>query len=186
MPRRSKSLAAPIAAPEEVVQPAGPSVEPIAPPVAAEPVAAMHEVRQWTTDQGPRGRHLIHLGDGRRLRFIRNNALQQVGIAFEATEEGVDPRPTLEDTEFLKQHGFRWRSPEKLWTLQLLSPTDKEEVAAIAAAQGEQQARLERGKRRTAADRDAEAAFVTLANAIRTRNGQESVAYDFGRERVPF
>jgi hypothetical protein len=168
---------------QEVVQ----AVTPAEPSIAAntsESAETENGQKQWT-DQGPRGRHLIHLGDGRRIRFIRNNAMQQVGITFEA-DEGIDPRPSKEDTEFLKEHGFRWRGPEKLWTLQLISPNDKEEIETIAADQGEQQARLERGKRRSAADRAAEEVFVTLANTIRVRNHQEPIAYNFGQERTPF
>ena len=112
----------------------------------------------------PHGRHGIDLGDGRRLVLSLNRRFNQNMIQFVPTSEGVDPRPSTEDTEFLKANGWRWRSEEKAWTRQLDKNTDEHHFA------------------RAKSDRQAEDQFVTLANAIRERNGLEPTSYDFGRE----
>ncbi len=111
----------------------------------------------------PHGRHGIDLGDGRRLRILLGRRFKQNMIQFVATEQGVDPRPSKEDTEFLKANGWRWRSEEKAWTRQLDKNTDQDRFA------------------RAKSDRQAEDQFVTLANAIRERNGLEPTEYSFGQ-----
>jgi hypothetical protein len=136
--------------------------------------------KQWA-DQGPRGIASIDLGDGRRIHFIRNNAMQQVGITF-AAKEGVDPRPSKEDTQFLKDHGFRWRGGEKIWTRQFFTPEDKEHLGKVEAEQGQQQARVERGRIRVRVMSEAEGVFEALANTIRQRNGLEPSQLSFSRD----
>jgi hypothetical protein len=85
-------------------------------------------------------------------------------IQFLATKEGVDPKPSKEDTEFLKGHGWSWRSAEKGWTRQLDKNSEGDRFA------------------RSKSDREAEDQFVILANAIRGRNGLEPTAYSYGLE----
>jgi hypothetical protein len=121
--------------------------------------------RQWTsTLPEPHGRHSIDLGDGRQLKFSLSRRWHQNMIQFLATKEGVDPRPTPEDTEYLKRNGWTWRQQEKAWTRQLAKSDDDNRFA------------------RAYSDRDAEDQFVTLANAIRARNGLEPTAYSFGQD----
>jgi hypothetical protein len=115
---------------------------------------------------GPRGRHTINLGDGRHLRLFRDNQFKQNAIKFEADRDDVDPRPTKEDTQFMKEHGFRWRGNEGVWTAQLEHNTEENRYA------------------RANSDKAAEDAFVELANTIRARNGLEPVSYSFNQERT--
>jgi len=112
----------------------------------------------------PHGRHGIDLGDGRRLVLLLSRRWHQNMIQFLPTKEGVDPRPSKEDTEFLKQNGWTWRPQEKGWTRQLEKSSEETRFA------------------RAYSDRDAEDQFVTLANTIRARNGLEPTAYSFGQE----
>ena len=139
--------------------------------------------RTWVSKlPDPHSRHGINLGDGRTAHFGRSNQFQQVHI-FITAPEGVDPRPSKEDTQFLKDHGFRWRGGEQAWSKQLLSPDDKAEIEAIKAEHGEHEAARERSKRRGNADAEAQAVFVTLANTIRGRNGQEPIDYTVAEQR---
>lgn len=127
-------------------------------------------------ERGPRGLAFIDVGDGRRIHLYRNNAMQQVGIRFIAAE-GTDPWPSKEDTQFLKDHGFRWRGEEKLWTRQFLTPEDKERLGAMEAAEGTEQAKLARSRLRIQVMQEAEQLFVQLANEIRSRNGLEPIHF---------
>ena len=119
---------------------------------------------QWVGKvEDPHGRHGIDLGDGRRLRFLLGRRFKQNVIKFVATAEGVDPRPSKEDTEFLKANGWRLEDEEQAWTKQFAKNTDEDRWG------------------RAKSDRQAEAQFVTLANAVRGRNGLEPTGYDFGQ-----
>ncbi len=123
------------------------------------------ENRQWvSTLPEPHGRHNIDLGDDRCLVLSLSRRFNQNMIQFVATKDGVDPKPSKEDTEFLKSHGWSWRSAEKGWTRQLNKNTDGDRYA------------------RSRSDREAEDQFVTLANAIRGRNGLEPTTYSLGTE----
>lgn len=130
-------------------------------PEAAQPdaTAGDGEKKQWV-DKGPQGRHRIDLGDGRILRLSRSERWQQMRIEFLPGKEGVDPKPKAEDgdTQWLKDHGWRWRGEEKAWTRQLDRNTDENWAA--------------RGN----SDLEAHEQFVELANRIRQRNGQEPVS----------
>ena len=97
-------------------------------------------------------------------RLFLSRRFNQNMIQFAATEQGVDPRPSKEDTEFLKANGWRWRSEEKAWTRQLDKNTDDNRYG------------------RAKSDRAAEDQFVTLVNDIRVRNGLEPTGYDFGQD----
>jgi hypothetical protein len=107
---------------------------------------------------------------GRKIHFIRNNAMQQVGIRFSAPE-GQDARPSDQEKAFLKENGFMWRGREGYWSKQLVSSDDKSEIAGIEAEKGPQAARMERGRRRADCDRQCEEVFVKLANQARERIG---------------
>lgn len=125
----------------------------------ADETAGDGEKKQWV-DKGPQGRHRIDLGDGRVLRLSRSERWQQMRIEFLAGKEGVDPKPKAEDgdTQWLKDHGWRWRGEEKAWTRQLDRNTDENWAA--------------RGN----SDQEAHEQFVELANRIRQRNGCEPVS----------
>jgi hypothetical protein len=113
------------------------------------------------------GRHRINLGDGRHLALSRSNRWQQMRIEFLADRDEVDPRPSKEDTEFLKQNGFRWRGEEKAWTRQLAKNTEENWAA--------------RGN----SDLEAHQKFVELANRIRQRNGLSRSAVSAARDAKP-
>jgi hypothetical protein len=131
---------------------------------AAEP-GSPDQNRQWVGNlPEPHGRHGIDLGDGRRLVLSLSRRWNQNMIQFLATKEGVDPRPSQEDTEFLKGHGWTWRPAEKGWTRQLDKNSEEDRFA------------------RSKSDRAAEDQFVALANTIRGRNGLEPTEYCFGLE----
>jgi hypothetical protein len=138
-------------------------------PVAGEPPEPGNsgQNRQWVGNlPEPHGRHGIDLGDGRRIVLSLSRRWNQNMIQFLATKEGVDPRPTQDDTEFLKGHGWTWRPAEKGWTRQLDKNSEEDRFA------------------RSKSDREAEDQFVTLANAIRGRNGLEPTAYSFSKEAI--
>jgi N12 class adenine-specific DNA methylase len=137
------------------------------PPVAADAAEQGNSARnrQWVSNlPEPHGRHGIDLGDGRRIVLSLSRRWNQNMIQFLATKEGVDPKPSKEDTEFLKGHGWSWRSAEKGWTRQLDKNSEGDRFA------------------RSKSDREAEDQFVILANAIRGRNGLEPTAYSYGLE----
>jgi len=79
----------------------------------------------------------------------------------------VDPKPKSEDgdTQWLREHGWRWRSEEKAWTRQLDKNTDENWAA--------------RGN----SDLEAHEQFVELANRIRQRNFVEPVSGITGEGR---
>jgi hypothetical protein len=106
----------------------------------------------------PVGRHRINLGDGRHLTLSRSNRWQQMQIRFIPDRDDVDPRPSKEDTDLMKEYGFRWRAEEKAWTKQLDKNTEENWAA--------------RGN----SDLAAHEQFVELANRIRQRNGLEAVS----------
>lgn len=120
---------------------------------------AMEGEKKWV-DKGPVGRHRIDLGDGRILRLSRSDRWQQLRIEFIAAKEGVDPKPKTEDgdTQWLREHGWRWRGEEKAWTRQLDKNTEENWAA--------------RGN----SDLEAHEQFVELANRIRARKGLEPVS----------
>lgn len=162
--------------PRETAQEAIESVLPTKPtdiPNTSEVAVTENNQKQWA-DQGPRGLAFIDVSDGRRIHLYRNNAMQQVGIGFTAAE-GTDPRPSKEDTQFLKDHGFRWRGEEKLWTRQFLTPEDKERLAALEEAEGTEQAKLARSRLRVQVMQEVEQVFAELANEIRRRHGLEPI-----------
>lgn len=131
---------------------------------------------------GPRGVAFIDVGEGRRIHLYRNNAMQQVGIRFTAAE-GSDPRPSKEDTQFLKDNGFRWRGDEKLWTRQFLTPEDKERLGSMEETDGSEQAKLARSRLRIQVMQEVEQLFVQLANEIRGRNGLEPIHFSVGQSQ---
>jgi hypothetical protein len=136
--------------------------------------------KKWTLPER-HGRHSIDLGDGRLMRLTLNRRFNQNLIQFVATREGVDPKPTAEDNEYLKAHGWIWRREETGRTKQLLSADDKAAVQAIFEKDGELPANMERAKRRGTNDRQAEDEFVELANRIRQRNGLPPVDYSLNQ-----
>jgi hypothetical protein len=146
--------------PAEPVEPTTepPSTDAGQAPVSPDTEASDHgdQQKKWAD---PFGRHSIDLGDGRLLKLSRSNRWQQMRIEFIPTREGVDLRPSPEDTEFLKRNGFRWRADEKAWTRQL----DKNSAEAPYG--------------RANSDKAAEEAFVALANIIRAGNGLEPTGY---------
>lgn len=151
------------AQPEAGLTPPAEELPPAPPDVTHDAPAPEEGERKWASSlPEPFGRHSIDLGDGRTLKLSRSNRWQQMRIEFVSQKDGVDPRPSKEDTEFLKQHGWRWRAEEKAWTRQLDRNTDDNRFA------------------RANSDRAAEDQFVTLANAIRARNGLEPVSYQIG------
>jgi len=189
MSRRAKARieeSAPVAelAPEQT--PAQETTTASPPPEVASAPADSEDAEQkrWA-NQGPRGIASIDLGDGRRIQLLRNDAMQQACVTFTA-KEGVDPRPTKEDTQQLKDNGFWWRGKEKMWTRQFFSSEDKEYLAGVEAEKGEQQAKIERGRMRADAMRESERVFLDLANSIRQRNGLPPSDMSIGQERTPF
>jgi uncharacterized protein YkwD len=116
----------------------------------------------------PVSRHGIDLGDGRWMQLSRSNRWQQMQIRFIPQREDVDPRPSKQDTAFLKEHSWRWRGDrnEKYWSRQLEKNTPENPDA------------------RANSDRDAELQFVELANRIRQRNGLEPVSYSPTHDRA--
>jgi hypothetical protein len=145
-----------------------PAIESSGIPDGAAPETGTNEGEQkkWV-DKGPRDRHRIDLGDGRALRLSRSERWQQMRIEFIATNEGVDPKPKSEDgdTQWLREHGWRWRGEEKAWTRQLDKNTDENWAA--------------RGN----SDLEAHEQFVELANRIRQRNSMEPVSGIAGEGR---
>jgi hypothetical protein len=142
--------------------------------------------KKWTEAPDPFGRYNIDLGDGRRLRFFRSNRFQQVGISFYSNDESVDPKPSGEETEWLKSNGFdRYRPQAKGRTMQLVSQDQKEEIDEMEDKRGEQSAKFLRAKFRMETDLAAEQAFVEFANSIRVKNGLEPVESSIG-ERARF
>jgi hypothetical protein len=81
-----------------------------------------------------------------------------VSMEFLPDRDDVDPRPSKEDTDFMKERGWRWRGEEKAWTKQLARNTEEK-----WAARGD-------------SDLEAHKEFVELANLIRQRNGHEPVS----------
>jgi hypothetical protein len=157
-----------IAADEAAAPTNEPVVESTGEPEAAETEPAGDgEKKQWL-DKGPKGRHRIDLGDGRVLRLSRSERWQQMRIEFLAGREGVDPKPKAEDgdTQWLKDHGWRWRNEEKAWTKQLAKNTDENWAA--------------RGN----SDQESHEQFVDLANRIRQRHGLEPVSGISSAERA--
>jgi hypothetical protein len=137
--------------------------------------------KQWTLPER-HGRHSIDLGDGRLLRLTLNRRFNQNLIQFVATREGVDPKPSAGDNEYLRAHGWGWRKEETGRTKQLLSADDKAAVQAVFEKDGQLPANMERAKRRGTNDRQAEDEFVELANRIRERNGLPPVGYSLKQE----
>lgn len=137
--------------------------------------------RKWIESPDPRD--TIDLGDGRRLEFYRNNQYQQVGVRFTAPE-GVNPKPSAEETQWLKDQGYeKWRPETKSRTMQLLTPEQKNEIAAIEEI-NQDDAIYTKARMRAKADFDAQATVVELANIIRGRNGLRPVMDVFiGPER---
>ncbi len=128
----------------------------------------------------PFGRHSIDVGDGRKLCFLRINRFQQVGISFAPTKEGTDAKPSPEETQWLKEHGFTtWRPEFKARTLQLLNPEQKADISSVEVAQGKEPAMALRSKYREANDLMAHQTFVELANKIREKNGLQPVDFVF-------
>ena len=80
----------------------------------------------------PHGRHMIDIGDGRKMRLFLNRQFNQNAIQFTAPE-GENPKPAPEDIEFLKDHGFSWRNGERVWTKQLARNTDENRYAGETA-----------------------------------------------------
>lgn len=113
----------------------------------------------------PHGRHMIDIGEGRKMRLFLDRKYRQNAIQFTAPE-GENPKPAPEDIEFLKDHGFRWRNEERVWTKQLARDTDANRYA------------------RADSDKEAEDDFVELANRIRTRKGMPPVEYSFSEQRA--
>jgi len=141
--------------------------------------------KKWKdrVDPGPRYRHGIPLGDDRQMRFSRWDKYQQVRIEFLPLKEGVDVRPSPDDTKLMKDNGFQWRAQDKAWTKQLFTNDDKAKIAEVEREEGEEAARKLRGQIRSAADQAAQNTFVEVANRIRQRNGKESIDYQFGQEQ---
>ena len=123
--------------------------------------AAEHEAGtqgQWTSKlPDPFGRHGIALGDGHHLRLSRSGRWQQARIEFKAPE-GQDAKPDAKYTQWLRDHGWTWRSEERAWTKQLAKNTEEERYA------------------RSNSDLAAQLEFIELANLIRKDKGLEHVA----------
>ena len=113
----------------------------------------------------PHGRHMIDIGDGRKMRLFLNRKFNQNAIQFTAPE-GENSKPAPEDIGFLKDHGFQWRNDERVWTKQLARNTDENRYA------------------RGDSDKEAEDEFVELANRIRARKGMQPVEYSFSEQRA--
>ncbi|MFO0966435.1 MAG: hypothetical protein U0793_12740 [Gemmataceae bacterium] len=109
--------------------------------------------------------HVTDLGDGRRLTLTRDRRFQQERIQFVALSDDVDPRPSVDDVEFLKQHGYKWRSESRAWVRQLAKSTEENRTA------------------RGDSDKAAEDAYAKLANRIRERNGLPATQYSLSEER---
>lgn len=159
--------------PVEQPQEMPPSAEAVAPgqdSAASPPSADQADLRdaqpqrQWVNSTpDPFGRDSIDLGDGRRLQLNRSGRWQQMQIKIVATQDGVDPKPKKEDgdTQWLRERGWNWKgdSETKAWTVQLLTPEEKDLPAP------------EKARRRAAVDKQAGQDFIELAQRIRERNG---------------
>lgn len=133
----------------------------------------------------PFGIHSVNIGGGRFLRFLRSNRYQQVGISFYSNSPDVDPKPTPEETEMLKEAGFeRYRPDGKMRTMQLLAPEQKQEIAELEESKGERAATYLRSRLRSEGHQQAHEKFLELANEFRARQGMEPVGV--GEERTPF
>jgi hypothetical protein len=128
------------------------------------------------------GRYNSDLGDGTRLRFFRSNRFQQVGISFYSNDEPVDPMPTAEETQWLKDNGFdRYRPQAKGRTMQLVNREQKGEIEEMEEIRGEQWAKLLRVKFRMEMDFAAKQTFVEFANSIRVKNGLDPIESSIGK-----
>ena len=126
---------------------------------------AGHASRSSADWPDPHGRHMIDIGDGRKMRLFLNRKFNQNAIQFTAPE-GENSKPAPEDIGFLKDHGFQWRNDERVWTKQLARNTDENRYA------------------RGDSDKEAEDEFVELANRIRARKGMQPVEYSFSEQRA--
>ena len=174
------------AAPESAEPPAPADQNPI--PAAPAPAVQAQEVKDSRGQEvdeekkypDPRGWHIIDLQDGRHLRYMRSNAMQQDRILFLPDNEQVDPRPSEKDRQFMKERGFYWRAADKAWERQFFSAEDKANIADVKEEEGEDAAKRLRSRIRSESEQVAHDTFIEVANRILKRNGKLPTDFTFG------